>query len=482
MSQRLIIGFFAFFLVSRFFSEVAGILPKWVDILDLPFVAILGVAASLRYVHPEVDLTTHRFLARSMFAFVLVAIGSAFVNADDLLVPAALLFVFAFLQGPLLFVALNKIVEDAGSLAQQLRRLFLTLLVVNIIIVVFIDLPRFLATQNPDVISGTYGLNAYQFSVLLVICGGLLLGDDEFQQRQRWRLIGGQTAVLVVFYLLQYRAALPFFILAWFAMIIALYGRRTPKALIAGSFVLFLASNTVSYVMDRVRGEVNLKYSDWKLIMSDPLAYTQYGKFQAYRQTLQLFQERPLAALAGVGPGNFVSRAYYTFSYEMAGSGSKGVGELVEDLFGLTHARFTKVSDHYLGQYRGQAVFGSYQLSNPHSSFLAPIAEIGLPGGAIIIGMYVFLVIKSFKLLRQAREIAREYLPLATALVAGSVYLFGLAFLDNYWEMSRATLPVWLLFWATSTSVQVRRHEQEAGGLTEVPSSQEVAPMAEDLN
>lgn len=479
MSQRLIIGFFAFFLVSRFFSEVVGILPKWVDILDLPFIALLGVAASLRYVHPEVDLTTHRFLVRSMFVFVLIAIGSAFVNADDLLAPAALLFVIGFLQGPLLFVALNKIVENADSLAQQLRRLFLALLMVNILVVVFINLPMFFASQNPDVISGTYGLNAYQFSVLLVICGGLLLGDDEFQQRQRWRLIGGQAAVLVVFYLLQYRAAIPFFILAWIIMIIALYGRRTPKALIAGSFVLLLASNVVSYVMDQVQGETNLKYSDWTKILSDPLSYTQYGKFQAYLQTAQLFEEQPLAALAGVGPGNYVSRAYYTFSYEMASSGSKGVGELVENLFGITGARFTKVSDHYLGQYRGQAVLGSYQLSNPHSSFLAPIAEIGLLGGVIIIGMYVFLVIKSFKLLQQAKEFAREYLPLATALVAGSVYLFGLAFLDNYWETSRATLPVWLLFWATSAGVQVRRTAQEAGELAAVTAPSTLAHIQE---
>lgn len=183
--------------------------------------------------------------------------------------------------------------------------------------------------------------------------------------------------------------------------------------------------------------------------------------------------------MAGVGPGNFVSRAYYTFSYEMASSGSKGVGELVEDLFGLTGARFTKVSDHYLGQYRGQAVLGSYQLSNPNSSILAPIAEIGLLGGVIIIGMYVFLVIKSFKLLQQAKEFAREYLPLATALVAGSVYLFGLAFLDNYWETSRATLPVWLLFWATSAGVQVKRHEQETGELAAATAPSTLTPIQE---
>jgi len=459
MPQQIIIAFFAFFLVSRFFSEVMGVLPKWVDLLDLPFIVILVVVASLRHIHPLLDSRSHRFLGRSLFVFVLFTLGSAFVNSRDLLLPAAILFLIGFLQGPLLFLSLSKVVVEPGHLSRQLRRLFLALLLVNIIVLILIDLPQFWRTHNPDVISGTYGLNAYQFSVLLIICSGLLLGENEFQRRSHWLLIAGQSAVLVIFYLLQYRAAIPFFGMAWLAMILALYGWRAPKTLLSGIVILWLANNAVSFVLSRSEDEVNLKFRDWSQILVDPLSFTRYGKFQAYPQTLRLFQERPIAMLAGVGPGNYVSRAYYTFSYEM-GNSDKGVGGLVKQWFGLRQPRFTKVSDKYLGPYRSEVVFGSFQLSNPNSSILAPIAEIGLLGGAIIIGMYVFLVIKSFKLLQQAKQFAREFLPLATALVAGSVYLFGLAFLDNYWEMSRATLPVWLLFWATSASVQLKQHEQ----------------------
>lgn len=482
MLQRMVIAFFAFFLTSRFFSEVLGILPKWVDILDLPFIVFLGVAGLLRYAHPEVDLRTHRFLVRAIFAVTLIILTSAFMNSRDLLAPAAVLFAIGFLQGPILFIALNKIVEDVGVLAHQVRQLFLVLLAINIAVVVFINVPQFIATQNPDVVSGTYGLNAYQFSTLLVICGGLLLGEEEFRKRGKLRLIMGQTAVLVIFYLLQYRAAVPIFLLAIIVMLGALYGKPVLKVLITSVFIIAISATTISYILLQAQDETNLKYGDWEKIVANPTAFLQYGKFQSYTQTLKLFDDRPVAALAGVGPGNYLSRAYYTFSYELAGSKGKGVGDLIERLFGLSGPRFTKVSETYVGHFRSQAVLGSYQLSNPHSSFLAPVAEIGVLGGLIIIGIYLFMTIKSFKLLRQAKEIAPEFLPLATALVAGSVYLFGLAFLDNYWEMSRATLPVWLLFWGTSAGVQVKRNELEGEGHIELVALPAVAANAESMN
>lgn len=481
MLQRIVIAFFAFFLTSRFFSEVLGILPKWVDVLDLPFIVFLGVAGLLRYAHPDVDLSTHRHLARAIFAVTLITMASAFINSQDLLAPAAVLFAIGFLQGPILFVALNKIVEDVDDMAQRVRKLFWVLLVINIAVVVFINIPHFIATRNPDVVSGTYGLNAYQFSILLVICAGLLLGEEEFHKRGRLRLIVGQTAVLVIFYLLQYRAAVPIFLLAIVMMIAALYGKPVVKVLIAGGFIVAFSAGTISYILMQTQEETKLKYSDWEKILANPTAFLQYGKFQAYPQTLKLFDDQPMAAVAGVGPGNYVSRAYYTFSYEIATSKSKGVGAMVEKLFGLSGARFTKVSETYVGHFRSQAVLGSYQLSNPHSSFLAPVAEIGVFGGMIIIGIYLFMMIKSFRLLQQAKEIAPEFLPLATALVAGSVYLFGLAFLDNYWEMSRATLPVWLLFWGTSAGVQVKRNALQSGEPAALSALPTIAANAESL-
>ncbi len=463
MRDRAILAFFAFFLVSRFFSEVLQILPKWVDIADLPVIVLLGAYALFFHCREEVDHYTHQLLVRLISVFILISLGSAFFNAQDALLPAIMLFVIGFISGPLLFVSLNRVVQNVNNFANELRRLFKFLLLANFFVVAFINIPRFLVTGNPDVIAGTYGINQNLFSVLLLICGFLLLGEDESLHRTKARTVLGQIFVLVTFYLLQFRAAIPFFLLAYILTLLALYGRRISGALMVAITVLLIAVNSTSIILARVQGEVAMKYEDWLTILDNPAAYLEYGKFQAYSQTIALFLDRPAAAIVGVGPGNYVSRAYYTFSYEMASNKSKGVGGLIEQFFGLSGPRFTRVSDKYIGSLRSDIVFGSYQLSNPHSSFLAPIAEVGLLGGAIIIGMYVFLVIKSFKLLQQAKQFAREFLPLATALVAGSVYLFGLAFLDNYWETSRATLPVWLLFWATSVGVQIRRTAQEAG-------------------
>lgn len=462
MLPRLTIVFFVIFLTSRFFTEVVEVLPKWVDVLDIPFVLALGFAALFYRANRDIPRAEHKFIARSVGAVLLIGAISCVINGDDLLLPAAVLFMIGFLQGPLLFVALNKTVANVDWMTERLRLLFHWLLLLNIAVVVFINIPTFIATRDPDVVSGTYGLNAYQFSVLLVLCGALLLGEDEIKGHSRLRTLLGQVAVFVIFYLLQYRAAIPFFLAAYVVMALALYGRRFARVLALGAVVLALGFAGINYVFSHIDQETDLKYGDWQEIASNPGHYLQYGKFLAYSQTAELLQDRPQAALVGVGPGNYLSRAYYTFSYEIASSKDKGVGQLVMRLFGLSGARFTTVSEIYLGPTRTGAVLGSYQLSNANSSYIAPVAEIGLLGGGLILLLYAYMWGRALVLVRLAKTQVREYLPQAIALLAATTYLIGLGFLDNYFEMSRSTLPVWLLFWGTSAGIHVRLKRQAA--------------------
>lgn len=457
--QRIVIVFFYVFLTSRFFSETLGVLPKFIDLLDLAFIPALALAALLFNRAPGDRAESTRIL-RLCVIFILFSLMSAAVNLEDLLLPAALLFIVGFLEGPLLFVALGRTIGNRPGFDKKVERLLVVLFYSNIAVVVLINFPRFLRSLNPDEISGTFGLNAYFFSVFLVICAGFFLGRNFNKRSGLTRIVMIQGFIIITFYLLQYRAALPFFIAAYVMVLWTLYGRRVLRSLVVIGFVGLVSLVGIQRIQQRT--ETTLKFDDWLDIASNPLEYTRFGKFVAYRQTARLMLDRPLVVMMGVGPGNFLSRAYYTFSYELVAKRGKGVGKIVERYLGVYQPRFTAVSEYYLLPTRTGVVFGSHQLSNANSSYLAPVAEIGLIGGGTIFLLYLFMLRRSIQLLRLAKRYHPEILPLTAGLVSGAVYLFGLGFLDNVWEMSRATLPIWLLFWTVNHEVRrsIREHER----------------------
>lgn len=470
MIQWLVIAFFLFFLTSRFFSEITGVLPKWVDVLNFPFICMLAFLALFRSPHGDVDPDEHRFMVRSIVAFSGIVVLSVLVNVSSILLPAAALFLIGFMEGPLLYVSLNKLVTDTERLSERIRKLFMALLIINVVVVILYSMPAYIATGDPDRVSGTYGLNPYQFSMLLLICGGLLMGDAHVGRRSTFLLLLGQAFIFVTFFFLQFRSGAPFFLLAYAAMLFTLYGARVTRAFVFGVLVLGVAATAASFVLAETLRFSLLGFDQWLDILAEPTRFLGFGKFAAYPITGQMMLDNPGAIVLGVGPGNFLSRAQMTFGNELLRS-DKGVSLLVSDLFGIEAGRFTSLREQYLYETGYESVFGTRQLSNPQSSYLAPIAEVGLAGGLIVIALYLYLVKRSFFLMRLAKESVREYIPSAVALVGGTVYLFGLAFLDNYWETSRVTLPVWLLFWGTSMGIRLK-----AGGAPGGETSGGAAP------
>lgn len=456
--QKIIVIFFGYFFISRFFSEVLHLIPKWADILDIPFIALIAFISLFKFPHENIDLKENNYFSRAVLVLIILIVISSIFNFKDFFLPAALLFGIGCLKGPLLFISLNKLVDDIKLFGYQISMLFFSLFLLNVFIVVFIDLPRFIYTGNPDVMSGTFGYNAYQFSVLLVICGGLLIGGFESQVLNKIFVLAGLGFIFVTFFLLQYRAALPFFIITFSVILLVLYGRKFIKFIVIGSLVLMILGSSFYLVISGTKDIGSLRYSDWLELLRNPGEFIKYRKFAAYPQTAKMLLQDPVTFLFGVGPGNYLSRGFYTFSYELTlmGKAKKGVSHIVGKVFKLTGPRFTEAHKHYIGKLSDEAVFGSYQFSNPNSSYLAPIGEIGIIGGGIIIAMYLYILINSIKLLRVSMKISRDYIPLAVALLAGVVYIFGLAFLDNYWEMARAVLPIWLLFWTVNAGVNLK--------------------------
>ncbi len=466
MFDKFILIFFYFFMMSKFFSENIKILPKWVDIINFPLFALILILLIFSFKRKsQDDEGTTRLILFSVSIFTITTLLSIIFNNQKIIPGASALFYLGFMEGPILYIGMIKYVNQTERMMKNINKFFVVLLFFNLAIVFFYNIPEFILTGNPDKISGAYGNNQNQFSTLLLINGAYLLGYNYAKKSKAIVVIITQLFIFIIFYLSQFRAGAPFFLFSYIIIIGFLYGKRLVYKSIPIIFVSLLIITSIVYLSKSDEKVQALRYDDWIEILTNPKQFFYLGKFRIYSNVAEMFVENPETIILGTGPGNFLSRANYTFTYEI-NIKDKGVGNLVKDIFGI---KYTVMSDfHYKYVYnslRTEVILGTYQLSNPSTSYLSAITEIGIFGGIAIIFIYILLIVKSIKFFRLIRERRPEYVPLALALIAISTYFFQLGFLENYWEMARVTLPLWFLFWAVKTAAYSKDENEEVTGV-----------------
>jgi len=160
-----------------------------------------GAAGDFLQKRSTADPKTDNLILTGIITILVITSASVVINIQNILMPAFLLFILGFLEGPLLFFALNRLVKAPVSMANRIQKLIVVLFVVNIMVVLFVDLPLFSETGDPDQISGTYGLNAYYFSVFLVCCAGLLMGLSASKKVTMEIAILGHGLIIFIFFL-----------------------------------------------------------------------------------------------------------------------------------------------------------------------------------------------------------------------------------------------------------------------------------------
>lgn len=455
--NKFVLGFVFLILTSRFFTETIDVAPKGVDLLDLAVIPILCSLALVKNYARGVDRTLHRKLLYLVGAFFALSVLSALVNHSRTGLGPLILYVFGMLEGPLLYLCLNRLIRDKILFGEQTARFINLLLLAEIAVVVLISYPQTIATGNPDLMSGTFGNNSYQFTALLIVIGGYFVGKQYARPRSLYLALGIQFFVIMTFLLLQYRTAVPGFFVAYAVLVGILYGKRFFRL---AAVVLPIALITYFGFSRIATSNLDLKYEDLIVLSEDLGLVTEYGKYLSYANTVEMYGDHPLTIFFGAGPGTYVSRANYTFTVEIAASQGKGVGGIVTSIFGDKNY-FTDVHMQYINPlYHLETLFGSMQINNPNSSILAAAGELGLPGLFVLGAIYIVAVRRSLRFLRYARrERDPVLLPLASSLVIGMIYLVLIAPLDNYMEIARVTIPNWLLFWTVSTLV--RRHQEQ---------------------
>lgn len=424
--------------ITRLFSDkwTFQLLPSWTNYLDYPFLVLFAFYVMWRVRDRyRGNHLTHTGFGR-WTALLLVCIGvSTLANTGRLHPGAYSLFIIGLLE-PLAFMILAYILAPRREVITWLLKLLYLVGWLQIIVVAVIDMPLFLTTRNPDYISGTFGMNAYQMTWYLLTWNVLLLSRRTDPRYRLARTLGIgllQVLIVIIILLAQFRALLPFALVTWMLTYVMIERRPARGVIIAGaSTAIFLGLFLVV-----ATAIPELKWNDIIELGSRSDEVVESGKVQSILNFGRLLYEQPQILLVGTGPGTYASRGFQTFSV----AGAKTfASKMYQQLFGGGDYTTDVALEYVLPVLRFTA-FGSSTAAVPWFSYLAIPAELGVLGLVAVLSIYGRAVRLTWLLAKGTDELAI----LARWLCIALVLLLQMAALENWLEASRATVPVWTL-------------------------------------
>jgi hypothetical protein len=434
---------FAAMITIRFFTEALHALPRAANFIDVPLLLVFATAAICSRQQGMRPVQRSTVFTISVL-FILLTTASTLVNFDRIDVFPVLTFVYGFLS-PAAFYLTTYVLWTPGR-ASAMSRLLIALAAIQFITIVVFDVPEFLQSRNPDVVSGTFGTNAYQLVFFLILFIALVIGLVTFEPR-RWITVFALPFIAAAFlaiFLAQYRSLL---LTTGLAMLFigALVAQKARGLFIgiasAGGLlvtlmfiVVYVPTNRFTQAFDALQNDKSY-FIESRLKPADDV-YRLYGDNWHY-------------PVLGTGPGTYSSRAWLTFANISETPGQADVAAPYARRLMGGQPYETDVSKKYVvPRLDAPAKYGTYQFSSPYSSYLALAAEVGLVAAALLVALY-FIVF--WRLVRATLHLARtakrgDPLP-ALALAAATAFfvLVQMAVLGNWFETARVTVPAWIL-------------------------------------
>jgi transcriptional regulator with XRE-family HTH domain len=450
--RDLVLASISLLVLIRFFTEVAPVIPRAANFIDIPIFLVLSAAALTR--SPPKTRTLSFAAAGGLFLFV--SLVSVSMNYSQVAVGPVLVFLYGFLA-PIGVAAAAYRVWPGGH-ALSLSRLLVALGVVQLIVVAAVDLPRFISSGNPDLVSGTFGTNAYQLVFFLLLLTALLAGIFTFErQRLSARFaLPLFAAILATIFLAQYRALLVTTALTvlFIGLLLGARGRGiVAVTVVAASFGVSLAYVAQHFPLLRFGATLSV-------LRHNPSFYVS-KRLKAADSVVNLYDDNPRFIFTGTGPGTFSSRAWQTFANVNSTSRSNVQGRYITAISG-GGAYHTDVSDKYVVPLeRAPAISGTRALTSPFSSYVSLLAEVGVVGFAAMVGIYLAATGYAIRMAVRRVKTAKPGDPLPALMIAaaaGFFILLQMGFLDNWLEVTRVTFVVWMLLGVASKELA---HEVE---------------------
>ncbi len=456
-STTLILGVLTTLIVIRFFTEGIAVLPRSTTFIDVPiFLLLVGVAITRGRSLPRRDASFT--LLGTLFLVIVVA--TTVVNIGRVHPAPVLLFLYGFL-GPLAIYQAVYRLWPVGQ-AIKLSRLLVGLALIQFVVVAAIDLPEFLRTRDPDVVSGTFGDNPYQLVFYLLVTAALLAGIATFEKRRLAARFAPLlfVAIAATIFLAQYRTVLittmmTLLVVAGFLSIARGRGFLLGVALIT-AFIAMLSVVQTHFPETKFETVVST-------IQSDPGFYLS-TRLHSADGLYALYSDHPETVVTGTGPGTFSSRSWRTFAI-LKRTRTAVAAPLAEKLTGGGYR--TDIADKYVvSRLRdSEAIQGSYALTQPFSSYASLLAEVGVLGCAALIGLYLVALFRSARFTLTAFRTAVPGDPLPALLLASTIaflVLLQLGAFENWLEVTRLTFPSWTLLAVATKECRARQAADEA--------------------
>jgi transcriptional regulator with XRE-family HTH domain len=425
----------------RFFTEVVPLLPRPAKLVDIPVLLVLLVLAAAVPRTQSQRQNTIRYVAPAA-VFLLIALVSIMANLDRVATGPTLLFLYGFLAPLAVYVAVYYLWPPGNALSMS--RLLVSLAAVQFAVVGLIDLPLFLASHNPDKITGTFGENAYQLVIFLMVVAALVAGIYTFESKRLAARLAPFffVATLLTILLAQYRAIL-LTLLTTALLIAVLLGFLKLRGAIASVIIAVTIALGLSYVSSLYP---ELKYaSTVSTLTSEPGLYLS-KRFGIVGDVGKLYTDNPRFIVTGTGPGTYSSRAWYTF--QPVSRSKKGIGFQAAGKQGYQTDVSRKYVEPRLGRTTAESVGGSYAVTSPFSSYTSLLAEVGIAGFVAMVLIYGGAFLAATRMTIQSLRMPRAQDPLPGLLLActaGFFILLQLAVLENWWEVTRLTFILWAL-------------------------------------
>lgn|GEM_PF-2788077 len=430
--------------VVRFFTEVIKVLPTAMQWIDMPIVGIVALYAVGTLSRRRLKLSggTH---AMVMYVFAALCAVSATLNASRVSPFPALLFVYGLLA-PIIFAVAIMNMDMSVEDLRKIVRVFVWLGIAELGIGFLYDVPVFISTKNPDVVSGTFGLNAYYFAYfiglwLLYVLGASLIGPHCGKRVRSLYVAVSVVGVFVLFFLAQYRSMIVFFVLVILGSMLVSPLRSWGQI---GLTMLIVVSSFGALVGVNAYAP-NLKLLKTFELVTNPDPTLVVGKVISARNVMTMHEDIPHTFIVGSGPGTESSRAYITFANRDYKGKTPTLMAITDRLTGGS-AYSTDVARKYLETVPDVAIQGGQSLASPFSSYISLAAETGVVGTMLYLALYAMAIAYSYgSLKRHAKALDGDGFALAFACVGGLLLMLCQALFENWFEALKITVPLWTL-------------------------------------
>lgn len=458
--------------LMRAFTNGLSILPKFLNVIDIPIVGLLFLVFLARRGEGNPPEWSTK-ISRRLFWFGVVLLLGTLLNPEYLFPKANISQWIMLLEPLMLFVALINLPFSEDQIAtyvRLLKRLFVLQAVLGVL-----QLGQRLSTGgSSEMVHGTFPGNAEQYAAFMMLAVFYLIGMAIVYPERKKKYFIIALLVLLLIISIDNKASwlgvvFSLSLLLWRLEVVKLGALRVVGPVV----VIAMVAGAIAFLALRTSGTATSKFE--KLFIAYETGNTfNLGKIKAYVDIARSHFTNPHMLLVGAGPSNFYSRAsrqfylspkalsaMYSNPDELAPEAGEPVIRGGAPASGSVALSVETRIPYYFQFYGGRHLIysvGTIQVDQPFSPYAGLLGETGLIGTVLYLSIYLLVFGKLWGWLPLFREDPNIF-PLMAASCGLMLYLAANSVYGPFLETTRYTTILWSMIGLVT--VYVRQREEQ---------------------